>query len=902
MDGRRLQQGTNEFERIPFHATDLPEVLSEFRVQPSSGLSEAEAEQRLRAFGPNVLEAQRRRPDWAIFLGQFRNTLTLLLVAATALSYGLGDIAEGTAILAVILVNATIGFVAERKAIDSIEALRRLGAVTARVRRGGATRLLPAEQLVPGDLVMLEAGDVVSADLRLVTTSGLECDESLLTGESVPVTKSIEATSPDAQISDRSCLAFKGTSVTGGVAEAIVVATGTETELGSIAELVERADAERTPLEQRLSQMSGQLLWVALVIMPVIFGIGVFGGKDVFLMLKTGIALAIAAIPEGLPIVATLALAQGMWRLARRHALVRRLSAVETLGSVTVIFADKTGTLTENRMTVTDLVLPSIQLEPGEKKETVQYSEAAELDSAARILNLCTNAELTDQETGAGIGDPMEVALLHAARRLHMEAPQSARIREEAFDPRTRMMATFHQHKDQMQVSVKGAPEAVLLKAEKIRIGNEEKPFTKEVRQSWEARVHSLASTGKRIIALAERRASSADEQPYQGLVFIGLVALWDPPRDDARPVMELARHAGIKVIMATGDNADTAASIAQSVGLANAADIQVLEGKEFSIEEINSDLEKKRILDANVFARVDPKQKLDLIALYQQAGEIVAMTGDGVNDAPALKKADIGVAMGLRGTEVAREAADVVLKDDAFGSIIAAIRQGRVIFSNIRKFIVYLMSCNVAEVCVVAIGTASGLPLPLMPLQILFLNLVTDVFPALALGLCEGEANVLDRPPRDPAEPLMGQQQWTAVGLYGALISFSVLGVFYWAVLQTDMPPEFAVTVAFLTLAFAQLWHVFNMRAKRSTLLTNQVTLNPYVWGALVLCTILIIGAVYTPPVAAVLNLTSPSVDTWVLIIGVSFTPLLIGQIYKLLSALRVSRDYESIIHNASR
>lgn len=869
-----------------FHALSALKVLEHLSVDTKDGLSTQEADRRYSEFGPNILRAEKRRSDWAILVAQFKSLLTILLVVATVVSFAFGDFAEGVAILAVIVVNAAIGFLAERKAVTSIEALRHLGAAVTHVRRDGVVATVPAERLIPGDIVLLEAGDVVTADIRLVAVSGLECDESLLTGESAPVQKSVQPVAIDAQVAERACLAFKGTAVTRGSCEAVVVATGGASELGGIAKLVAEAKEEVTPLEQRLERLSRQLMWVVLGIAAVVLFIGVVSERDTVLMVKTGIALAIAAIPEGLPIVATLALARGMWRLARRNALVKRLSAVETLGAVTVIFADKTGTLTKNRMTVTELVLVDGAVRFLGDEVDRSDTSVESLRRAARVLDLCTSAALQDAAAGTGLGDPMEIALLHAASKLGIPTEVGPKVGEVAFDPETRMMAVIHKQNGGRTVSVKGAPEVVIARSALLAAEAGDRPMTEADKSWWNAKTMELASEGLRVLALADNQSLNVSDDPYEGLALIGLVALKDPPRDDARPAVEAARRAGVKVVMITGDNAVTGANIAYSVGITDAPEIAIVEGKNLGDPTASSGEEKARLLSTLVFARVSPKQKLSLIELYQEAGEIVAMTGDGVNDAPALKKADIGVAMGLRGTQVANEAADIILKDDAFASIIVAVYEGRVIFTNIRKFVIYLMSCNVSEVLVVATGIAAGLPLPLMPLQILFLNLVTDVFPALALGVGEGDREVLKRPPRDPKESIMAKRHWFVVGLYGVLLTTAVLCAFIWATRQPDRGVNFPVTVAFLTIALAQMWQVFNMRSRLSHPLNNQLTRNPYIWAALALCGALLLAAVYVPPLAAVLDLVPPDATAWGVIVGASVAPLLVGQLMKAIPA----------------
>jgi Ca2+-transporting ATPase len=609
-------------------------------------------------------------------------------------------------------------------------------------------------------------------------------------------------------------------------------------------------------------------------------------------MIKAGIALAVAAIPEGLPIVATMALARGMWRMARRNVVVERLAAVETLGATTLICADKTGTLTENRMTAERFWLPSahyrIDHQTGQILDTWGNKAAidASLQRALEAAVLCGTATLKTNE-GRGAGDPMELALLRLGQIAGLDREELLAAwperHEIAFDTETKMMATAHERDGRLFVAVKGAPEAVLATA--TAVGEEAEALGEEERAEWLRRAVALAEDGLRVLALAQKTIPLEAVPNYGDLTFLGLIGFLDPPRVEVKQAIADCRQAGIRVVMVTGDHAVTARKIAESLGIAEPGAV-VIEGRELQALVALGEQERQRVLAAQVFARVTPAQKLDLVRLYQSAGEVVAMTGDGVNDAPALQKADIGVAMGLRGTEVAREAADIVLRDDAFGSIVAAIREGRVIFGNLRRFLTYLLSCNISEVMVVALAVVAGLPLPLLPLQILFLNLVTDVFPAFALAAGEGEADVLRRPPRDPREPLLGRPQWLFIAGYGALLTASTLAALVIGSHVLGLEGDPLVSVSFLTLAFAQLWHVFNMRGAGSPVFRNAVTLNPYVWLAVALCVAILLLAVYIPLVADALQVVAPDWSSWVLVMAASLAPLLVGMTIGAVSA----------------
>ena len=870
------------------------DVLAQLETNAEAGLSTPEAERRLASHGPNRLRAAARANTWAILFDQFKGLLIGLLLAASLVAFLFGETVEGVAIGVVILINGAIGFATELRAVRSMEALRELTQSTAVVIRDGEAREIPADRLVPGDVVRVEGGDLLTADVRLVEASKLQADESALTGESVPVSKSVEPVDDDAPLAERHCMLYKGTALTRGSGLAVVTATGMATELGHISQLVEEAEDARTPLEERLDALGHQLVGITLGIAVLIIAVGIVRGKDLFLMVETGIALAVATVPEGLPIVATLALARGMWRMAQRNALINQLSAVETLGATNVVCTDKTGTLTENRMTVTDVALATDTAELPSSDDGMDDAHAS-LRAALEIGALCNNASLSSgsEASTKGVGDPLEVALLAAAQRAGLDratlVEQMPEVREEAFDPDVRMMATFHQTDDgAYRVAVKGAPEAVLDVCADVRADGSTSTLDENSRSEWATRNDALAEDGRRLIAVAEKTVNDLNVDPYEDLTLVGLVGLMDPPREDVRAAIDDCQEAGVRVVMVTGDQPVTARNIAVEVGLVEDANQSVTLGQDLGDAETLTEAKRRQLIEAPIFARVSPKQKLDLIALHQSTGNVVAMTGDGVNDAPALKKADIGVAMGQRGTQVAREAADMVLKDDAFATIVAAVEQGRVIFNNIRKFVLYLLSCNVSEVMIIGLATLAGATLPILPLQILFLNLVTDVFPALALGVGEGGREIMNQPPRDPGEPIIGRPHWRAIAGYGSLITAAVLGAFALAFGWLEMDVARAVTVSFLTLAFAQLWHVFNMRESSSGLLTNEVVRNPWVWGAVALCVGLLLAAVYVPPLATVLSVTDPGARGWGLVIGMSLLPLILGQLAKAVRRLR--------------
>ncbi|MEO1331351.1 MAG: cation-transporting P-type ATPase, partial [Pseudomonadota bacterium] len=822
-----------------------------------------------------------------------RSFLVWLLVGAAALSVLVGDAAESVAILIVIAINTAIGFATELRATRSMEALRRMASVRTRIRRDGRIQEVDAEELTLGDVVLLDAGDVVTADLRLATSAAIYADESVLTGESAPVSKNAAPMAAEAPLAERASMAYKGASVTRGSGEGVVVAVGANTELGRINQLAQAAAPLASPLERRLDRLGSRLIWLTVGLAAVTALIGVVQGRGWIEMVETAIALAVAAVPEGLPVVATLCLARGMLRMARKEALLSRLSAVETMGATTLVLTDKTGTLTQNRMTVARYLLDDFDVDLGPEGPPSGVVDDPRLIAALEVGVLCSNATLSDASPDKangppqpiGVGDPMELALLFAARLSGREPEAIAAARpeilEHAFDPDLKAMATLNRGEDALSLSVKGAPESVVERCARELSADGPCALTEEARAAWLSRARQAAGRGYRVLALAYKTARGEDDDPYEGLTLVGLACLADPLRLDVPRAIADCHRAGLRVVMLTGDHADTAAEIARQAGIGEGA-FSVIEGRalsDFDPEAVGP-ADRQRILAADVFARVSPEIKLQLARLYQREGEIIAMTGDGVNDAPALRQADIGVAMGRRGSEVAREAADMVLTNDAFPTLVEAMREGRVIFDNIRKFVVYLMSCNLSEVLVVGLAIGLGLPAPLAPLQILFLNLVTDVLPAFALGLSEGDAGVMKRPPRPPEEPIVDARHWTLIAVLGGLITIATLGAFLVAYLSWEKPAEQAVTVAFVALALAQLWNVFNLRAPESEIADNEVTRNPYIWLALAACFGLTALALWWSPLADLLSLPWPGRDGVWLAVAFSLLPLALGQV----------------------
>lgn len=877
------------------HTHSVEEILNLCQTDAVAGISPPEASKRSKTFGLNIYQTQKQKPIWLILVQQFNSPIVFLLVFGAGVSIYFQDYIEAIAIGVVILVNAIIGFSMEMQARSSMQALKEMDVILSKVIRGGKIQEIPSEQLTIGDVVSLEAGDIVPGDGRLVELNQLQCDESSLTGESLPSQKNIEPLEKNVALGDRFNMVFKGTSVINGNGKAVITGIAQNTELGTITSLVENAEDSTTPLDKKLNYLSKKLIWLTLILTSIFILIGYLQGKEWVSIIKTSIALAIAAFPEGLPIVSTVALSYGMLHMARRKVIVKDLASVETLGSTTVILTDKTGTLTENKIYVDTFSFPEENRKVHIENDVLIFNEGAiekskeNFEKLKLIGALCNDTtEKTTKQKKKIVGDPVEIALIHLANTSGSSAEdfkkQYERISEVPFNSDIKIMGTLHKNTEGGHfVAAKGSVEHLLKKCKQTQSGATIKELDENDRKTILTESEKMAASGLRVLAFGYREEADIKEADFlNDLVYVGMIGFLDPPRLDIKPAILSCKNAGIKVVMITGDHPLTALNIAQKTGLVNEAEQNVINGSDLPPMKSMTPAWKKKILATAVFARTTPKQKLEIAEIYQKAGNIVAMTGDGVNDAPALKKADVGIAMGLRGTQVAKETANIVVKDDSFASIVKAVAQGRVIFQNIQKFVIYLVSCNLSEIFVV---TTIGFVMPaatLLPLQILFLNMVTDVFPALALGLGKGDKTVMELQPKDPKNAIISNRKWVDIVFYAILITLSVAVAVVYAKKYITDDNQVANNVAFITLAFAQLFHVFNMSSPHAKLFLNDITKNIFVWLAILLCAGLMVLVYLVPHINEVLDLADLSLKVWALCIVASLLPLLLGQIYK--------------------
>lgn len=894
-----------------WHRSQPDALATELRTSVEGGLPEEEAKQRLQQEGLNELPEAPPPSLLKLFLSQFSSVIVWVLIGAAVVSGLLEDWLDAAAILAIVFLNGLLGFIQEFRAERSLAALRKMSISMARVFRDGVLRSIPARELVPGDLILLEAGDRVPADARLTYVTNFQTQEASLTGESTPVPKDAEVIDrAEVPLADRTSIVFMGTVAVSGKARAVVIATGLRTELGHIAAMIQKsAAAERTetPLQRRLEQFGYTLLWLALGVVSVVFILGYLRGEPLMVMFLTSVSLAVAAVPEGLPAVVTITLALGVTRMAKRHALIRKLPAVETLGSATVICTDKTGTLTKNEMTVTKLFVGDTVLDVtgegyapvGTIREASQLPlplppHASPLTAGLRHLLtasvLCNGATLKqDDGTWQVIGDPTEGALLVVAAKVGLRIEQLETthcfLGEVPFDSERKMMTVVRRTSDGLVAYVKGAPDVLLRHCtHRLAMDGADEPLTESIRAAILEANASFAHQALRVLAVAWRRLDRAPDayraqELEERLVFLGLAAMKDPLRPEAKAAVQACHEAGIRTVMITGDHKDTAAAIAGELRGVKEP-IRSFSGTE--LDRLSDDELTRTVEQVAVYARVSAEHKLRIVKAWKARGAVVAMTGDGVNDAPAIKEADIGVAMGIAGTDVTKEAADMVVTDDNFASIAAAVEEGRAVFDNIRKTVHFLLSCNVSEVLVMLFATLLGLPLPLLPIQILWMNLVTDGIPALALAVDPKALDLMKRRPRRPETRLLSGSRLLAIGAEGLMLSAIALGAFAYSLYGLHQDVEQARTVAFTVLVIVQLVHAFNCRSERWSLFQVGVATN----RPLLLAVIFSFGiqaAVLTTPVAApIFKVASLPIEDWILMGATGLLPFAIMEVVK--------------------
>jgi Ca2+-transporting ATPase len=840
---------------VRWHQKKTEEVIEETRTS-LQGLSSAEAQKRLLENGPNALKEKKAKSPVIMFLDQFRDFMILILIAAAVISGFIGELSDTIAIVVIVVLNAVIGFIQEYRAEKAMAALKKMAAPSATVLRDGEASAVAAAEIVPGDVVILDAGQVVPADMRLVGTALLKVDEAALTGESVPVEKRTDALrDQDLPLGDRRNMAYKGTFATYGRGTGVVVATGMDTELGKIATMLQEEEEVRTPLQKRLAAFGRKLALAVIAICAIVFVVGVVRGTQPLLMLLTAISLAVAAIPEALPAVITISLALGAKKLVRQNALIRKLPAVETLGSVTYICSDKTGTLTMNRMTVEKIYADgravNAEAVGGGDLAAEDLKTSKFLNSPVRAL-FAALALSNDAQPGSGdvvIGDPTEIALYLIAGKygfdkkgLERDFPRAAEI---PFDSERKCMTTFHKTTEGYVSFTKGAVDVLLDASANILTSEGLKGVdADELRRVNE----KMASQGLRVLCIAMRRwdvlpEDLSPENAETGLTLLGLAAMMDPPRQEAAEAVSLCRAAGITPVMITGDHPVTAKAIAGRIGILGDEPRAVITGRE--LEKLTLEEFEERVDHIRVYARVAPEQKLKIVKALQDRGQFVAMTGDGVNDAPALKRADIGIAMGITGTDVSKEAAHMILLDDNFATIVKAVGEGRKIYDNIRKFIRYLLTTNSGEIWTLFLAPLAGLPIPLLPIHILWINLVTDGLPALALSVEPAEGDAMQRPPRDPKESIFAHGLGIHAVWVGLLMGGIVLFTQAWAIRTEHVHWQ---TMVFTTLCLTQLGHVLAIRSEKQSLFTIGLFSNMALFGAVALTFVLQMATVYVP------------------------------------------------------
>ena len=864
------------------------EVLKEFGVDSAAGLTSGEVEQRLEQYGRNKLEAKAKKGVLALFFGQLQDMLIYVLLAAAGITFIIGEYIDGLIILLVIILNAIIGVVQEYKAEKAIEALQQMTTPRALVRRDGEVKEINSEEIVPGDIVIIEAGRYIPADLRLIESANLQIEESALTGESVPVEKDAGSIieDPDTPIGDLANMAFMSTLATYGRGVGVAVGTAMNTEVGKIARILDEDVEEMTPLQKRLDQLGKILGYLAIGICGLIFIIALIQGRPLFDMFLTAISLAVAAIPEGLAAIVAIVLALGVTRMSKKNAIVKKLPAVETLGSVNIICSDKTGTLTQNRMTVVKTYTMDRLTEVPATGEGLQPSaDEAEL---IKTLVLCSDATY---EKGEGTGDPTEIALVVLGDRYNLDKKElnvkHSRISERPFDSDRKLMSTLNKEGAAYRVHTKGAIDNILQISSKALVDGKVVPLTEELKARYLQAADEMSDEALRVLGAAYKDVDEIiePEEMEKDLIVLGLVGMIDPPRLEVLDSIREAKEAGITPVMITGDHRNTAVAIAKELGIASSVEESITgaEIDKLAEEEFSRNIDKYR-----VFARVSPEHKVKIVKAFKARGNIVSMTGDGVNDAPSLKYADIGVAMGITGTDVAKGASDMILTDDNFTTIVHAIEEGRNIYNNIKKAVIFLLSCNLGEVVAIFLSILFSWPVPLLPTQILWVNLITDSLPAIALGVDPGDKDVMKKRPRDPEESFFAGGAGLRAIIGGFLIGILTLAVFYYGIKDygfRDIPADVlshARTMSFVVLALSQLFYSLSMRNFNKSIIKIGLFTNKYLLAAIVLGIVLQAGLISIPFLARAFSLYSLSLQDWGLLIVLALIPMLVNELIK--------------------
>ncbi|MFA5576734.1 MAG: cation-translocating P-type ATPase [Tissierellaceae bacterium] len=886
-----------------WYKLDKGEVFTSLDVEPGLGLTREEAENRLNIYGSNELREGTKKSFLLRLVNQFMDFLVLILVAAALISFFIGEPRDAVVIIAIVILNALLGLYQEGKAEKALEALKKMASPRAKVIREGQLMELDANDLVPGDIVSLDAGDIIPADLRLIECSNLKIEEASLTGESVAVDKFSDLKySEDISLGDRKNMAFMSTSITYGRAKGIVVETGHHTEIGKIATMIQSYEDELTPLQRQLNHLGKVLGLTTIAICALVFGIGLIQGREVLEMFMVSISLAVAAIPEGLPAIVTIVLAIGMNKMVKKHAIVKKLLAVETLGSTTVICSDKTGTLTQNEMTVVKLYTDGISLDVGgvgygpEGDFRLANRPLTNIDFIGKLLNMAILANDADLEKTADgyrvLGDPTEGALISLGTKGNLDKSTAnfkyPRISEIPFDSDRKMMTSFHENfiPDKVVSFTKGAPDIVINRCKFIELDGSLVDFTEELKGQVLNVVEEFSREALRVLAFAykeyhELPSLISSDVSEDNMTFVGLTGMIDPARPEAKEAIQKCKKAGINTIMITGDHRETALAIAKDLSLAYSID-ETMTGDE--LNGISDQALREAVKNIKVFARVSPEHKVRIVNALKDNGEITAMTGDGVNDALALKRADIGVSMGITGTDVAKNTAEMILTDDNFASIVSAVEEGRIIYSNIKKFVFFLLSCNIGEILLVFSSILLNLPIPLLAIQLLWLNLVTDSFPALALGVERGEVDIMNMPPRKSREAILDKHMLRGIALQSIAIAGVSLISYAWGLNKYlgDLPK--ARTIIFATLISAELLRAFSSRSQKHTLFEIGLFSNTTMLYAVLLSFSLLLAVIYIPIFQPIFHTFSLSLSDWAVILGLAILPLMVGEAGKLI------------------